>query len=256
MTESRLVEFTLLQLLQHNVQLGAPVKFSLLSSHWFIFGVRQRFALINLSQTVVHYRYFLEVINYAILGRRRMLFVNERRYTSLIVSDVASSVGEAYVMGRWVGGSLTNFKRIWLMYHRLLKFKADSVLPQVKLNLKNLLRGLCLLKALPSVIFFNSVRHSTWASGEAHALLIPAGGITDTDASPRSLLYPIPGNDDAFGSVYFLNRLVAKVILISKISVMLDVYTEFCSDWQQWSKRLEKRRLWRKRKRQRKRKFI
>lgn len=31
--ETRLVEFTLLQLLQHNVQLGAPVKFSLLSSH-------------------------------------------------------------------------------------------------------------------------------------------------------------------------------------------------------------------------------
>lgn len=32
-SESRLVEFTLLQLLQHNVQLGAPIKFSLLSSH-------------------------------------------------------------------------------------------------------------------------------------------------------------------------------------------------------------------------------
>lgn len=31
--KSRLVEFTLLQLLQHNIQLGAPIKFSLLSSH-------------------------------------------------------------------------------------------------------------------------------------------------------------------------------------------------------------------------------
>lgn len=118
------------------------------------------------------------------------------------------------------------------MYHRLLKFKPDMLLSQFKLNLKNLLRGLYLLKALPSVIFFNSVRYSAWASGEAHALLIPAGGITDTDASPQSLLYPIPGNDDAFGSVYFLNRLVAKVILISKISVMLDIYGEFCLDWQ------------------------
>lgn len=29
----RLVEFTLLQLLQHNIQLGAAIKFSLLSSH-------------------------------------------------------------------------------------------------------------------------------------------------------------------------------------------------------------------------------
>lgn len=30
---SRLVEFTLLQMLQHNVQLGAATRFSLLSSH-------------------------------------------------------------------------------------------------------------------------------------------------------------------------------------------------------------------------------
>jgi len=29
----RLIEFTLLQLLQHNIQLGAAIKFSLLSSH-------------------------------------------------------------------------------------------------------------------------------------------------------------------------------------------------------------------------------
>lgn len=49
---------------------------------------------------MVHYRYFLDVVNYAVLGRRRVLFVNERRYTSLVVSDVAVSVGEAYVMGR------------------------------------------------------------------------------------------------------------------------------------------------------------
>ena len=31
-TKPRLVEFTLLQLLQHNIQLGAAIKFSLLSS--------------------------------------------------------------------------------------------------------------------------------------------------------------------------------------------------------------------------------
>jgi len=59
-------------------------------------------------------------------------------------------------------------------------------------------------------------------------LLIPAGGITDTDSSPSSLLYPIPGNDDAFGSIYFLNRLIAKVVLISKMAIMLRLYTEFC----------------------------
>jgi len=44
--------------------------------------------------------FFLEVVQYAALGRGRVLFVNERRYASLVVADIAASVGEAYVMGR------------------------------------------------------------------------------------------------------------------------------------------------------------
>lgn len=108
----RLIKFTLLQLLQHNIQLGAAVKFSLLSSQWFIYGVRQKFAIITLFKTVLHYRIFLEVVRFSTSDRRRLLFVNERRYTSMIVGDLATSIGEAYVMGRWVGGSLTNFKKL------------------------------------------------------------------------------------------------------------------------------------------------
>jgi len=99
-SSARAVEFTLLQLLQHNVHLGAAIKFSLLSSHWFIYGVRQKFAIINLFKTIVYYRIFLDVVKFSALGRRRLLIANERRYTSLIVADVANSVGEAYIIGR------------------------------------------------------------------------------------------------------------------------------------------------------------
>jgi small subunit ribosomal protein S2 len=106
------VEFTLLQLLQHNIQLGAAVQFSLLSSHWFIYGVRQRFTIINLSQTITSFRYFLEIVRTIMKARRHALFVNERHYSTVVTRDVARSVGEAYIMGRWVGGSLTNFKRL------------------------------------------------------------------------------------------------------------------------------------------------
>lgn len=85
-----------------------------------------------------------------------------------------------------------------------------------------------ILRALPAVIFFNSVKHSYCATGEAYALHIPSGGVTDSDALPDSVLYPIPGNDDAFGSLYFLNKLIAKMVLLSKIETMLKFYTTFC----------------------------
>lgn len=223
----RLIEFTLVQLLQHNIQLGAHIKFSLFSSQWFIFGVRNKFTIVHLSQTVIHYRVFLEIISYTSYARRRILFVNERRFTSLVVADVALSVGETYVMGRWVGGTLTNFRKIWFMYHYKLKNLNTSLMSNFKLTLRNSLVGISGLRSLPSVIFFNSTKHSKWATWESYALLIPACGITDTDASPYSIFFPIPGNDDAFGSIHFLNQLVAKAALISKIIAMLKIYNKF-----------------------------
>jgi ribosomal protein S2 len=96
----RIVEFTVLQLLQRNVQLGSVVEFSLLSSHWFVCGVRQRFTVLNLNFTVMYYRKFLGLLELSVLGRRHVLFVNERKHVARAVSDVASSVGESYVMGR------------------------------------------------------------------------------------------------------------------------------------------------------------
>lgn len=156
----RLLEFTLLQMLQHNVQLGAAVRFSLLSSHWFVFGSYKNFSIINLSQTAAHYRYFLEVIRYVTNRARHMLFVDERRFTTFVVADVAKSVGEAYVVGRWIGGSLTNFKKLWFMYHRLLGTASNQSLGSFKSNLKNSLSGLAFLHSLPSLIFVNSVKLS------------------------------------------------------------------------------------------------
>lgn len=113
------------------------------------------------------------------------------------------------------------------MYQHSLKYKNVGVLSRFKLNLRSSLKGLAVLKSLPSVVFFNSVKHSYWATGEAYALHIPSGGLTDSDALPDSVLYPIPGNDDAFGSIYFSNKLISKMVLISKMEIMLVAHHKF-----------------------------
>jgi small subunit ribosomal protein S2 len=156
------------------------------------------------------------------LGRRHVLFVNERKHIAEAVSEVASSVGESYVMGRWVGGTLTNFKKILVAYNTLLRGKEASSLTRYKWNLKQSLDGLQTLNSLPGVVFFNSTKNNFWGTREAYSLRIPSGAVTDSDALPSDVLYPIPGNDDAFGSIYFLNQLVAKTILISKINLLLN----------------------------------
>lgn len=142
------------------------------------------------------------------------------------------------------------------MYHKTLKNVSSDRLSRFKLNLKNFLQGFTFLKSLPSVAFFNSVRNSYWATGEAYAMRIPAGGVTDTDSLPDSVLYPIPGNDDAFGSLFFLNKLVAKVVLISKMTRMFVAYNKFCVDFIERTIKVFESRIRRLKRRRRERKRL
>lgn len=110
--------------------------------------------------TVLYYRKFLGLVELSILGRHHVLFVNERKHISGAVSNIASSVGEAYVMGRWVGGTLTNFKKIIVAYNILLRGKKSDELTRYKWNLKKSLEGLQILNSLPGVVFFNSAKNN------------------------------------------------------------------------------------------------
>lgn len=47
----------------------------------------------------MYYRRFLSLIEYVILARRRILFVNDKHYLTAAVADVALTVGEAYALG-------------------------------------------------------------------------------------------------------------------------------------------------------------
>lgn len=92
------------------------------------------------------------------------------------------------------------------------------------LNLKQSMQGFKFITSLPGAAFINSVNSSYLACKEVAALKIPAGGVLDTDSFPRPLLYLIPGNDDSFSSISFLNRLVAKVIVNSKARLLHNLF--------------------------------
>lgn len=114
------------------------------------------------------------------------------------------------------------------MYKRVFRKPNVTNFSPSQLILKKTLRGLVVLKSLPAAVFFNSAKSNISGSRETYALHIPAAALTDTDSYPASLLYPVPGNDDAFGSVLFANQLIAKSLLIAKMRNMVGVYKKFC----------------------------
>lgn len=78
-------------------------------------------------------------------------------------------------------------------------------------------------------------------------MFVPSAGVIDTDAYPDAIMFPIPGNDDAFGSLYFLNRLIAKAVLISKMRGMVRRYATACEKLNRWRRHVRRIRIRRRR---------
>jgi small subunit ribosomal protein S2 len=141
-------------------------------------------------------------------GRGLMLFVNSDMALRYFVCYYAVHCGSSYVVSRWISGFLTNF------YHF------------IRLSNKGMFLGLFgsffvgvrFLRRLPSFIFVSDVLHNSYVLNEACRLHIPICGVIDSNFSGLCFSFPIPGNDDSFRSVVFLNAVVSRCILLCKLS--------------------------------------
>jgi hypothetical protein len=72
---------------------------------------------------------------------------------------------------------------------------------------------------LPGAIFVVDARRESIAVKEAAKLGIPVIAITDTNADPDLIDYPIPGNDDAIRSVTLIANAIADSIVVARREV-------------------------------------
>lgn len=106
------ISFTISQLLERNVHFGTTLRRTYFTSLWFVYGVRQRFTIINLLQTLFYFRRALMLIQSVILARRKVLFINNVTALFGAVKPLAEVCGEPFCVSRWIGGTLSNFKKI------------------------------------------------------------------------------------------------------------------------------------------------
>lgn len=65
----------------------------------------------------------------------------------------------------------------------------------------------------PDLLFVIDTPKEALAIKEAKKLGIPVIGITDTNANPNDVDYPVPGNDDAIRAIQLYCELVSSAIL-------------------------------------------
>ena len=123
-----------------------------------------------------------------------------------------------YVIQRWLGGTLTNFKTLSTRINRYLQLKADRATGKLDKytkkerldfdreidRMERLFGGLDNMQKLPdAVLLIDSKVHIT-ALKEANLLKIPVVAVINSDSDPDFVQYPIPANSRSKTSVQWI----------------------------------------------------
>ncbi|MDP9036764.1 MAG: 30S ribosomal protein S2 [Myxococcota bacterium] len=209
--------------------LDAGVHFGHQTKRWnpkmrpFIYGARNGIHIIDLDQTA---RLFARAYNFVVdtVGRgSHILMVGTKRQAQEIVQEEAQRSSSFYVVNRWLGGTLTNFRTIKTGLERmrqLERMKEDgtylsitkkevSRVEKERERFEKYLGGLKSMTSLPGAMFVIDPAKEVIAVQEANKIGVPVIAITDTNCDPDKIDFVIPGNDDAIRSIKLITSRIA-----------------------------------------------
>ena len=193
----------------------------------FIYGARNGIHIIDLDQTA---RLFQRAFNFVVdaVGRGgHILMVGTKRQAQELVQEEATRSGSFFVVNRWLGGTLTNFRTIKMGLERmrqLERMKEDgtyqsitkkevSRLEKERDRFEKYLGGLKNMSSLPTALFVIDPAMEIIAVNEANKIGIPVIAITDTNCDPDKVDFIIPGNDDAIRSIKLITSRIADAVI-------------------------------------------
>ena len=219
-------EITLEDLLKSGAHFGHK------ASRWnpkmapYIFTVRNKFHVIDLEKTHEKIKEASAFAADVAKGGGTVLFVVTKRQAREIVRKHALACGMPFVVTRWLGGSLTNFKTIQKSMRKLTAqeellgsekianyTKKERLMLEREVNKSRVLfEGVRTLKKLPDAIFAIDVISDAIAVREARQMKVKIIGIVDTNSDPKVADYPIPANDDAIKALDLICGQLAQAI--------------------------------------------
>ena len=192
----------------------------------FIFTTRKNINILNLEETEKHLRLAQDFLASVVRSGKPVLFVGMKKQTHDTVESLAKRLGQHFVIDRWLGGTLTNFKAIRDRAKYLKdtqekmaagEFKKYTKFEQSRLNeeiekLEKKVGGIKEMTEIPGAIVLADAREADLVQHEAQRMGVPLVGIIDSNTDARSIDYPIPGNDDAVSSLRLLLGALGKAI--------------------------------------------
>lgn len=218
---------TLEELLEAGCHFGHQVTRQNPKARDYIFEARDNIHIIDLAKTKEGLDEAAAFVKELAKKGGTMIVLGAKRQAEPIVKEQAKRAKEAgaageglyFVTNRWIGGILTNFPEVSKNFKRLkdlTKFmdtpsekarftkKEVSLMEKERAKLESFYWGVQDMTKIPDAVFIIDTHLEDLAVREAIATGVTTVGITDTNADPTIIDYPIPANDDAVGSVQLI----------------------------------------------------
>ncbi len=226
--------------------LEAGVHFGHQTKRWnpkmkeYIFTSRDDIYIIDLEKTAACIESAYAEIKKIADNGGNFLFVGTKKQANEAAKEEAERSNSFYVIERWLGGTLTNFRTIRKRIKRLEeieKMESDGlfeVLPKKEViglrkeyeKLNKVLCGIRNMEKLPDALIIVDPKKEINAIREARKLNIPVFGLVDTNCDPDDVDFVIPGNDDAVRSVKVVLGVLTNAICESRGLELIDYVTE------------------------------
>jgi small subunit ribosomal protein S2 len=213
--------------------LEAGVHFGHQTQRWdpkmkpYIFGARNGVYIIDLQKTVPLFQKAYDFVVNCVSQGDKVIFVGTKKQAQEVIRSESERCGMYYIINRWLGGTLTNFRTIRTSidrlksfekmaedgtFERLTKKEVVGITKETEKLEKNL-GGIKEMKNLPGAIFVVDTIREHIAVAEAKKLGIPVIALVDTNCDPEQIDFPIPANDDAIRSVKLFTAAIADACL-------------------------------------------
>ena len=225
-----MADLTLAQLLEAGVHFGHKAYRWNPKMFPYIYTERNNIHILDLVQSAQLLKEANSYLQSAAEKGQTFLFIGTKRQASTLIAQEAKRCNSYYVNHRWLGGMLTNWITLKSRIARLKALEqeeADEVfnlLPKKEASLRRKeleklrknLDGVKDMEKLPDVVVIIDQKREMTAIRECRKLGITIISILDTNCDPDLVDIPIPGNDDAVGSIKLILQSLTDSINIGK----------------------------------------
>ncbi len=188
----------------------------------FIFADKKGVYIIDLRKSQDQLATALDFMAQLIGEGKSVLFVGTKNQVKGPLKAMAKAINQPYIVGKWLGGFLTNFamvKKSVQKYKELVSDKESGRLDrytkkersdfdrEIK-KLEEQVGGLTSVSKLPDALFVWDIKEEETAVKEARVKNIPVIAICDTNVDPGLVNYPIAGNDDSTKTIALITETI------------------------------------------------